>query len=215
MRFLTLLLMLTLSNSSFSQDTVKYFYPTGQLRSWQIKIDSNFIFKKSFYEGGQVEGEAYAYLTKDKPLIKSMKTYFVTGELKDVRNDTFEIRYEPDGSVFQTSQYKNFKKNGISRTYLAKRLWLDMEFVNGIQNGWTTTYDTSGKFITMKEFYHDGKQKGPTKYYNKNGILTKTIYYKDKCPYKAEYFDSKGKLINTITDKKAIWLKEGKPLGCS
>ena len=204
MRHFPLLLLLIFSNSAFSQDTIKYFYPTGQLRSLQIKVGSNLIFEKSFYENGQLEGEIYAYLTKDKPLVKSIKTYFETGKLKDIRNDTIEIRYEPDGSVFQTSQYKDFKKNGISRTYLAKKLWLEMNFVNGIQNGWTTTYDTSGKFITTKEFYRDGKQEGPTKYYNEKGILTKTIYYKDKCPYKAEYFD-----------KKAIWLKEGKPLGCS
>ena len=90
-----------------------------------------------------------------------------------------------------------------------------MQFTNGIQDGWTTTYDTSGKFITPKELYRDGKQEGPIKNYKSKGLLTKIIYYKDKCPYKAEYFDSKGKLINTITVKKAIWIKEGKPLGCS
>ncbi|MGB8193706.1 MAG: hypothetical protein WCF67_17370 [Chitinophagaceae bacterium] len=215
MRISMLFILMIFSFSALSQDTTRRFYPTGELRAWQIKIDSNLVFEKSFYKSGKVEGELYGYLTGGKPLVKSLKAYYETGEPREVMNDTLQIRYEPDGSIFQTTQYKNFKKHGISRTYLNKKLWLEMEFANGLQNGWMKSYDGSGKIVTMQQLYRDGMQDGPAKHYNSTGRLIKIIYYKNMCPYKAEYYDGKGKLTDTVTDKKAIWLKEGKPPGCS
>jgi len=212
MRSLILIILLSPCLKCLSQDTIWKYYPSNKIRSWQVKIDSNLIFEKSFYENGEVEGEVYAYLTSGKPLIKSFKSYYQTGTLKGIINDTVAIIYNLDGSVFQIAQYKNYKKHGITRTYRENKLSSEMEFVNDIQNGWVTRYDTSGDLL-MRQYYHNGIQQGPANFYN-NGILTKKIYYKNYCPYKAEYYNRKGKLIKRIIDKKSIWMIEGKPLGC-
>ncbi len=215
MRIISVLFYVAFACRSFSQDTVKSYYPNRKLRSWSIKLDTNLVFEKSFYENGKLEGEVTMFITLGKPLFKSAKTYYETGEIKDLRNDTFQIRYEPDGSVFQTSQIRSYRKNGVTKTYLKKRLWLEVEFKDDLENGWTTTYNNSGTVKIKQEYYINGKQQGPIKYFDTIGKLVKTIYYLEGCPYKAEYFDKMGKLTQTLTEKKAIYKKEAFwPIAC-
>ena len=76
----------------------------------------------------------------------------------DFRNDTIEIRYEPDGSILMTTQYKDFKRHGKSRTYLDKKLWLEVDFVNDVKACHMTDcesglpYERSG-FVRQSHFH--------------------------------------------------------------
>lgn len=213
-RFIFLLLLFHYTADLSAQDTTRTYYGPGKLRSLQVKLDSTRTWERSFYESGRLETELiYQTLPgSEKPLIEEMKSYFEDGTTKTLVNDSVMIRYDTDGSVYQHYELKDHRKNGLCSTYLDHKLWLTITYKDDRREGWLITYDSAQK-IDGKTFYRNDQQSGPSLFY-RDGKLSKTIEYEKGCPVKAAYFDSKGHLLRTITDKKAIWMKEGKPIGC-
>jgi antitoxin component YwqK of YwqJK toxin-antitoxin module len=213
-RFLFLLLLFHFSPDLSAQDTTRIYYGSGKLRGLDIKLDSTHVWERAFYESGRLEAEITAQILpgSEKHLIEAMKTYYEDGVLKDLINDSVEIRYEQDGSIFQHSVLKGHRKNGLSCTYLDHRLWLEVTYKDNKKEGWLISFDSAQRIVN-KTFYRNDQQSGPTLFYRK-GILVKAIEDEKGCPVKAEYFDVKGHLLRTVIDKKDIWMEEGKPAGC-
>jgi antitoxin component YwqK of YwqJK toxin-antitoxin module len=212
MRILLFSIIILTSCPVFSQDTTRIFYSSGKLAALQVKPDSSHIWERAFYESGKISGETIAIIKDGKNIITAFKEYFESGAPMVLINDTAELRYNQDGSIYKRSELKDHRKNGLSQTYLAGKLWLETTYKDNNKDGWMIDYDSSGQ-IDSRTYYRNDKQEGPTKFYKK-GLLAKTIEYNNGCPVKVTYHNKTGNPTNIITDKKEIWLREGKPIGC-
>jgi antitoxin component YwqK of YwqJK toxin-antitoxin module len=89
---------------------------------------------------------------------------------------------------------------------------MTLDYKDDKKDGWLISYKDGAVF--SKTRYKEDIQDGPTAFYNKNGMLNKNIDYAAGCPIKVTYYDATGKPGKPLLDKKAIWLQEGKPIGC-
>jgi antitoxin component YwqK of YwqJK toxin-antitoxin module len=201
---------------ALAQDTTRIYYPSGKLGALQVrqKPDTTIVWERSFFESGQLRGEITAIKEGEKRIIiLKMIEYDDSGRLSTQINDTASIRYEPDGSVFEFAPRKNHRRNGTAKTYLAKRLFMTLDYKDDKKDGWLISYHDDGS-ISGKTRYKEDKQDGPTLSYTNNGKLQKTIDYVAGCPIKVTYYDANGKPGKPLLDKKTIYLQEGKPIGC-
>ncbi|HEY4336670.1 MAG TPA: hypothetical protein VGM89_12250 [Puia sp.] len=201
---------------SFAQDTTRLYYLSGKLAALQVrqKPDTTILWERDLFESGQLRGELTAIKEGTKrAIILKMVEYDDSGRLRAQINNTASIRYEPDGSIFEIAPLKNHRRNGTAKTYIDKKLYFAVDYKDDKKDGWQISYDTDGS-ISSKTMYKEDKQDGPTVFYNKNGKLKKTIAYAAGCPVKVTYYDATGKPTKTLLDKKTIYLKEGKPIGC-
>lgn len=213
----TLFALLLLSSLGVAaQDTTRIYYPSGKLGALQVrqKPDTTIIWERSFFESGQLRGEVTAIQEGEKrAVILKMIEYDDSGRLWAQVNDTASIRYEPDGSIYEFAPLKNHRRNGTTKTWLAGKLGFTIDYKDDKKDGWLISYNDDGS-LSSKTSYRDDKQEGPTIFYNKNGKLKKTIDYTAGCPIKVICYDAAGQPGKPLLDKKAIWLQEGKPIGC-
>ena len=215
MRLLTTIFFLSTFNSCFGQDSSNIiYYPSGQLKSFQIKTDSQNIYEKDFYENGAVSGEGFGYFKNGKYAAKSFKRYYETGILRATFTDTLLEAFEEDGSIYMHVEMINGIKNGEFRHYLVNKLSMLTHYKNGKKDGLSTTFNVKTGKVSTEETFKDDKLIGPTKHYDENGKITKEVFYEGDCPIKAIYYDKNLKPLKTITDKLQLKLNEGVSFNC-
>jgi len=214
MKFLLITIFFSLTVfTAFSQDSInRIYYSNGSLRSFQIEKDSIFIYEKSFYENGEVAGEGVGRIKNGKFVPLNFKRFYDTGELWYSINDSLHVSFEKDGSLYMKTEMCSGEKNGIMEYYADGKLIYSAEYKNDLKNGKTAGYKQDGGYFEI--LYNKNKMNGPAKYFAKTGILEKELYYADDCIIKAVYFDSKGRVLRTITSKKELILTEGKSIDC-
>lgn len=215
MRLLIIIFFLTTSKTCLCQDsTNKIYYPSGQLKSFQIKKDSQNIYEKDFYENGKVSGEGFGSFTNGKYNAKNYKRYYETGILKATFTDTLLEAFEEDGRIYMHVEMENGIKNGEFRSYLVNKLSMIMHYKNGKKDGVSKSFNIKTGKVSMEENFKNGLQTGPARHYDENGKLTKEIFYEGDCPVKAIYYDKSSKPIKTVTDKMKLKLNEGVSFNC-
>ncbi len=141
---------------------------------------------RKYYEEGSIKYSGNYWNGKE---IDTCRRYYPNGTLKkificvsDTLNNHFEGKlhsYYPSGISKAYMELTNYKLNGIAKTYNED---------GKLTEYWTTDNDeTTGAFA---EYYDNGKAKiignyksgyydKEIKYYNKNGVLTKTVNYQE------------------------------------
>ncbi|MDO6516594.1 toxin-antitoxin system YwqK family antitoxin [Zobellia uliginosa] len=121
-------------------------------------------------------------------------------EVKEGKRHGKYIRYAGNGTTIkEEGQYLNDKKHGtfikwtgIRTSYEAKNTkTLEENYKNGVKDGYTITYDKTGKEIS-KVLYKDGKREGYATSYDKNTGKTYRLLYKNNEPYDGVLVDSYG-----------------------
>lgn len=151
-------------------------------------IDPN-GFNRFYYPNGQISSEGWM---KDGKPDGYWKSYYETGVLKsEGKRQFFELDsiwnfYFPDGKIAEQISYRNDKKNGYSFTHdyyftsdSTKINFLSSKelFLNGILEGTSYYYDTSG-FVKYEYQYKNGIKNGDAKEFNKDGmVITLYKYY--------------------------------------
>ena len=215
MRLLFIIFFILISKASFCQDsTNKIYYPSGQLKSFQIKRDSLNIYEKDFYENGKVSGEGFGSFTNGKYNAKNYKRYYETGILKATFTDTLLEAFEEDGRIYMHVEMFNGIKNGEFRSYLVNKLSMVMHYKNGKKDGLLKSFNVKTGKISMEENYKDDKQTGPSRHYDENGKIKKEVFYEEDCPIKVIYYGKNSNPIKIVTDKMKLKLVEGVSFNC-
>lgn len=111
------------------------------------------------------------------------------------------------GSVCRVHEYKNGKLHGVSRVYTDHRRGLvkqEAEFRHGLQNGFSKTFDRSGRLMSSIN-YKDGIKDGKAEYYDNDGTKTAENWFqKDQLVKSVKYLPNG----QTVTKDKAQIEKE-------
>jgi len=116
-----------------------------------------------------------------------MKTYFLLSMLilttlsqSCTNRPKVFNEYYPDGIIKKETEMKDGLPNGMIRTYDERgRLKSTATVVNGLYEGWMTTYNPANNKITAKAFYKNDQQNGPVTLYYNTGELYREETYTD------------------------------------
>ncbi|SIS73418.1 Antitoxin component YwqK of the YwqJK toxin-antitoxin module [Zobellia uliginosa] len=157
--------------------------------------------ESAFYsEQGTLIGKAVFKNGKPWSGVVYDKNSYRKYEVKEGKRHGKYIRYAGNGTTIkEEGQYLNDKKHGtfikwtgIRTSYEAKNTkTLEKNYKNGVKDGYTITYDKTGKEIS-KVLYKDGKREGYATSYDKNTGKTYRLLYKNNEPYDGVLVDSYG-----------------------
>lgn len=113
------------------------------------------------------------------------KTYYPSGIIKSEGNrvnfllDSIWKFYSEEGILVISYSYKEGKKNGLKKTYDAKKgiLISDENFIDDVKQGESVTYFPNGAIKSRANFI-EGKEEGIGYEYNEEGIIQSIIEYK-------------------------------------
>jgi antitoxin component YwqK of YwqJK toxin-antitoxin module len=184
-------------NSGFSQDTAKYYYPSGQLRLLHVKVDSTVIYEKIFYENGRLMVEGYMKFVDGSYRLLNVKAYYDDGAVKSVFCDTSYTLYERNGSAYLHKQMKDGIENGDGFIYQNGLLFIQNHYRNGQKDGRQISYYMRSGKLAAEENYSNGRLDGLSKNYDTLGNISMTLLYKNGAVLRATYFDPTEKIIRT------------------
>lgn len=196
-----IIILLAISFKLSSQiDTIKTYYEDGAVKSKEYH-KKNKIYGILYYEDGTVRSNLI--FTKDSmPL--SIISYDRTGNVILKRDTKKSTVFGPEKGAIYYYKIKNGKYNGKATTYVDGILIYEMNYINGLAEGIAIGYDEVTKDTVAIERYTNGKLNGIGWYYNRGNVLSRKLYYKDGCPYKAQTFNKNGELVYETEDKEEI-----------
>jgi len=122
------------SNAEREGEWVKY-WASGYKRIDAICKDGNVKFLNYWNENGE-------------QLLQDGNGLFINEFKMDMAITKTNYRYE--------TEYKDYKRNGLSKQYINGSLAMTREFQNDVEHGWTKSYDEDGKVLEEKR-YENGK----------------------------------------------------------
>lgn len=171
-------------------------------------------FTKYHYPNGQVSAEGYI---RDGKPDGYWKNYYEDGSLKSEGNRVFfELDslwkfYYPDGKLANSIYYRKDKKNGYSYNYeyyfdtdSVKHHYLYSKelFLNGLREGVSYYYDTSGKLKFLYTYKND-KKDGDAKEFNKDSLIITLFKYYNS--YEVE--TKKVNRLDSQNRKQGTWME--------
>ena len=178
---------------------VTYMYDNGKLKSITTYLPNNEVRKKTEINEGVFEVDLYNEFGN----LFASKIYDEQDGLVGIAT-----KYYPSGQVYQTTAFKNNKKDGIETTYYETgSIHKMVTYKNDIENGLYISYYENDT-ISMEGVYSEGKQIGAWYSYYINGAIeaidlyedgyiTKITNYYPDGNLKSEYL-YKNKLLKTI-----------------
>ena len=199
--YIRIIILIAISFNLSSQiDTIKTYYEDDAVKSKEYH-KKNKIYGILYFEDGSVRSKLI--FTKDSiPL--SIINYNRKGDIILKRDTKKCTVFESESGTISYYQIKNGKYNGRSTMFVDGKLSYEMNYINGIPEGIAIGYDEVTKDTIAIERYTNGKLNGIGWYYNRGNILSRKLYYKDGCPYKAQTFSKSGEVVFETEDREVI-----------
>ncbi|MDA3882024.1 MAG: tetratricopeptide repeat protein [Bacteroidales bacterium] len=180
-----------------------YYHPNGKIHFSRSYVDDEIhgtvvyyseagnVYQIRYFDMGKLIG--YSYHGKDgKPIdmipfegTGKAVFYYSTGEKSlewervNGKLDGDFIRYAEDGSIMEKETYVKNERHGNAYRMSAPGVkWYDVNLFYGNYNGTYTMYYLNGKPYSQTE-YHNNKEQGTEKVYNKKGEQTHLRTYYD------------------------------------
>ena len=151
-------------------------------------------YNRFYYENGKLASEGFM---KDGKPDGYWKTYYETGILKSEGNrKNFELDsiwkfYDEEGKIKLEIRYIKGKKNGIQRTY-RKDEYVDERFIDDIKQGLTKYYYTDG-LLKKTVLFKDGLETGLAKEFGRDGTVITIFEYRKGFIINRQYINRKDK----------------------
>ena len=182
--------------------TVKYFYPSGKVRSITKENThrQKHGFEKSFFENGIQKYEIY-FIGNNTPWGVG-KGCSITGDTLDLGTLAFGVGsfndYYDNGTPKAKGFYKDSKQDSLwTFFYPSGKVEREVNFKGGLQNGLFKRYFENGKLDYYAEWEYGNCI--ISKDYFESGNIFKIIKYKNGKMHgqAVEYYDSPGKIRQT------------------
>ncbi len=183
-----------------SSDTVNRKDKNGLKQgTWVFELKSG-IVKVEGYINDTLEGTMKIFRLVDAKLLHEEQ--YLNGK----RNGHY-IDYDEKDSIELIQHYKNNKLHGNIKWYYKSKLMEDMNYKNGKKDGVSKLYNANGNLSSMITF-KNGEKDGISKLYNDNGNQSSMLTYKNgklkgtyKYYYKNGQLSSEGDSHNLAPDK--------------
>lgn len=128
-----------------------------------------FLVKRSTLKDGKLEGACQTFYPNGK-VEKDMN-------FKSAKLDGSYKAYDDDGHIELEQTYKMGVLEGPSKMYKKGVIFVESNYVDGLQDGMTTIYYPNGKDVNATTQMKAGKKHGEMKVYAPNGTMTKKSFY--------------------------------------
>ena len=216
-RSLLFFLILFVSGTAIAQEKINQFDAQGRRTGvWKKYYDNKNIRYEGQFEAGKEIGvfNYYGEGNSEHPIIIIIKTFSKAGDIAQVTYFYDDGKLQSEGSMNGTNRIGKWRYyNTDGKTIISEE-----NYENGLLNGTSTTYFTSGK-ITEVLTYKNGELHGNVLRYSSEGILLDDLQYENgKLNGFAKYYDMTGKLLRKgdyeNNEKVGDWeyFENGKPI---
>ena len=134
------------SNGQLKEQSV-YIANTERIGDWLKYWKDGSKKLEAEFKDGEVYFHNY-WNEKGEQLLKNGTGLYINEFEMEMFSDTTLYRYE--------TEYKNYKRHGLSKSYTDGILGLEQEFKNGVEHGTTRDYDNEGN-LKEEKIYEEGK----------------------------------------------------------
>ena len=209
--------------SAWAQDTLvrngfnRFLFPNGKVASeGNLENGKPNGFWKNFYENGTLksEGNRKNFQLDSTWKFYNNKSILVTSiDYQNGLKNGYKKTFDPDsGSLLIEEHFIQDQKEGFTVYYKNGKVWKDVPFLKGKENGIGREYDKQGTIITLTTFKNSflireerinrtdasGKKQGNWKtFFSSGSVKLESRYTNDKLDGYLKEYNSKGDLIRT------------------
>ncbi len=139
------------------------YYSNGKLKLKQnFDVNSDRVYTEMYRDNGKILSKGYF---KNEKRVGEWTTYSQKGEVIQVDNysevgllDGVSTVYDAQGRVFETTEWKNGKREGSHKQYFPNgQLQSEVNYANGLREGDFVTYFDDGKTESKGQYLADKK----------------------------------------------------------
>lgn len=160
----------------------KHYYESGKLKIEQNHLPGDVSEVIMYENDGKTIAATGKYIGKKKEgewKYYSENKLLLIENFKDGKKDGISRAYSKSGTVLEEIPYKEDKITGICKYFLEDgKLYSEISYKDGLEDGMYKLFEGNDKPVA-EGLYVAGKKDGDWNFYNENGKIVEILRYKD------------------------------------